>query len=72
MYCLCSIDSVMRIDNPQTIADAILQAPGWARVGITAPTPVLREEAARELAHAILQASETPEGIPPDQLQLRW
>jgi len=61
----------MRIENVQTIADAILRAPGWARVGISAPKPVLREEAARELAHAILLAASEPDGPPSDQLQFR-
>ena len=36
------------------VAEAILSAPGWARVGITAPAPYLREDAAHELARAIL------------------
>ena len=46
-----------RIDET-TIADAILAAPGWARVGITAPTPILRQDAAHELARAVLQSTE--------------
>ncbi len=37
------------------MANAILEAPGWARVGITAPSPTLREDAARELAGAIAE-----------------
>ena len=42
-----------RID-PTLIAQAILTAPGWARVGISAPTSYLREDAAAELARTIL------------------
>jgi hypothetical protein len=37
------------------MANAILEAPGWVRVGITAPSPTLREDAARELAGAIAE-----------------
>ncbi len=39
------------------VAHAILAAPGWARVGITAPKEWLREDAALELARAILVES---------------
>ncbi|QCB53949.1 hypothetical protein E5675_05535 [Sphingopyxis sp. PAMC25046] len=38
-----------RID-PDRIARALLDAPGWARVGLTAPTEIIREAAAQELA----------------------
>ncbi|KPF52760.1 hypothetical protein ABIC78_004261 [Novosphingobium sp. 1529] len=37
------------------MADAILEAPGWVRIGITAPSPSLREDAARVLAGAIAE-----------------
>ena len=37
------------------IADALLSAPGWARVGLCAPTTRIREDAARELARSILE-----------------
>ncbi|WP_370631729.1 DUF6771 family protein [Novosphingobium sp. FKTRR1] len=43
----------MRIDH-DTIAQAILAAPGWARVGITASDQRMREDAAQELASVIL------------------
>lgn len=36
------------------ISSAILAAPGWARVGITMPNDRLREQAAEELARAIV------------------
>jgi hypothetical protein len=36
--------------NPETIANAITDAPGWALVGLTVPSESLREDAARELA----------------------
>ena len=41
-----------RID-PTQIAEAILAAPGWARVGIAAPSQHMREDAACELANVI-------------------
>lgn len=37
------------------MADAILEAPGWVRIGITAPSLSLREDAARVLAGAIVE-----------------
>lgn len=36
------------------ISAAILEAPGWARVGITAPGEQLRERASEELARTIV------------------
>lgn len=41
-----------------TIAEALLSAPGWARVGLAAPTETIREQAARELARAVLEGGE--------------
>ena len=58
----------MRIDET-TIAHAILAAPGWARIGITAPVERLREDAATELARAIL-SEPCSDGTDPDQLTL--
>lgn len=49
------------------IADTILSAPAWARVGITAPSERLRQEAALELARSILGE----EGHREDPAQLR-
>ena len=42
-----------RIDE-QSVAEALLHAPGWARVGLCAPAEWMREEAARELARAVI------------------
>jgi hypothetical protein len=42
-----------RIDHTQ-LKSAILEAPGWARVGITAPSEQLRDRAAQELALSIV------------------
>lgn len=59
-----------RIDQT-LIAKAILQAPGWARIGITAPSPVMREDAAAELVRAILDHAQTPTTDPAqDQIGL--
>ncbi len=46
-----------RIDK-STIAQALLTAPGWARVGISDPKPWLREDAAEELAATILRGAD--------------
>jgi hypothetical protein len=37
------------------LAETILAAPAWTRVGITAPDEHMREEAALELARSILK-----------------
>ena len=42
------------------VAHAILGAPGWARVGITAPSSCLREDAALELAKVIADVVSAP------------
>ncbi len=50
-----------RIDT-SAVAHAILDAPGWARVGIIAPSSCLREDAALELARVIADAVTAPAG----------
>jgi hypothetical protein len=54
-----------RIDQAD-IASAILAAPGWARVGITAPNSWLREDAAQELARVILDQANDALPAPSD------
>ncbi|MDT0508578.1 DUF6771 family protein [Novosphingobium sp. MMS21-SN21R] len=54
-----------RIEERQ-IAEALLAAPGWARVGISDPTRWMREDAARELAHEIMHRAETDQPERPD------
>ncbi|WP_079246996.1 DUF6771 family protein [Sphingomonas turrisvirgatae] len=39
---------------PTQLVETILSAPAWARVGITAPSERVREEAALQLARSIL------------------
>jgi len=76
MFCLCSHSEAMRIDPAPSLhaaANAILHAPGWARVGITAPTETLRHQAALELARVVLEGGpkEGPNQAPgDDQLSL--
>lgn len=59
-----------RID-PDRVATALLQAPGWARLGITAPRETTREAAAQELALTITRLFDDGDASPdPDQLVL--
>lgn len=55
-----------RIDT-SAVAHAILDAPGWARVGITAPSSCLREDTALELARVIADAVDAPTSSPHSQ-----
>ena len=55
---------VMRRFDIDDMASAILAAPGWVRVGITAPARHIRDDAARELARAI---AETLDGAQTDR-----
>lgn len=55
--------------DSQTLADALLAAPGWARVGLTAPTETLRHSAANTLAAYVCKRLENPV-VPVDRAQL--
>lgn len=55
--------------SEMTIADALLSAPGWAKVGLTAPTGAIREQAALELARVVLLTKE-PQEVSSEQLTL--
>lgn len=59
----------MTID-PTTLADALLNAPGWTRVGLTAPTERLRQQAADTLASYLCKRLEQPV-VAHDRSQLR-
>ena len=48
-----------RLDK-NAIADALLSAPGWAKLGLTEPREHLRIDAAMELAGAILDQISPP------------
>lgn len=41
--------------SPTKVAEALLMSAGWARIGLTAPSAYLREEAAKELALSICE-----------------
>jgi hypothetical protein len=70
MFLICSYEQMERIDT-SAVAHAILDAPGWARVGIAAPSSCLREDAALELARVIADAVDAPASAPsPEQSSL--
>ena len=70
LFLLCSHMHMDKIDTAR-VAETILSAPGWARVGITAPTSHIRVEAAFELARAIIESMRvSAEPSSPDQLGL--
>jgi hypothetical protein len=57
--------------DPDRVAALLLNAPGWARVGIAAPSEHIREAAAQELALTIARSlGETPRLSDPDQPML--
>lgn len=71
MFLICSHLDMTRFDQA-SLADALLTAPGWARVGLTAPTSTVREDAACELARVIIDRIERPvvHEAPQEQLPL--
>lgn len=63
--------STMDKMDESRVAKAILAAPGWARVGISALKEGTREAAAQELALTIAKmVGEHPSAIDPNQLVL--
>ena len=52
------------------LSEAILSAPGWARVGITMPDERMRVRAARELAQSIVERLTGSHNDNADQLTL--
>ena len=60
----------MRVD-PTIIASSLLTAPNWVRVCLTSTVDRLREDAANELARAIVEQMEADAGGRPDPNQLR-
>lgn len=70
LFFLCSHMGMYRIDTAR-VAETLLAAPGWARVGLTAPTSHMRVEAAFELARVIAESvGGSPEPAHIDQLGL--
>lgn len=51
----------MMTPDSSSLAQSLLLAPAWARVGLTAPSERLREAAANELARTIIGAMEGSE-----------
>ena len=62
---------MIRFDQTM-LTDVLLNAPGWARVGIAAPTERLRIDAANELARFILKSvsEDKSDEADPNQLAL--
>jgi hypothetical protein len=60
---------MIRFDQA-TLADVLLNAPGWARVGIAAPAEGLRIDAANELARFIVKSVGECKGDEADPNQL--
>lgn len=61
----------MTMIDPDRVATLLLNAPGWARVGIAAQSEHIREAAAQELALMIARSfGEMPRLPDPDQLLL--
>ena len=68
-FSLCSYQYIMRID-PTIIASSLLTAPDRVRVGLTSAVERLREDAANELARAIVEQIEADASGRPDPNQL--
>lgn len=58
-----------RIEQSE-MADLILRAPGWVRLGIAAPASHLRHDAANELAQVILDRIANDRDDHPNDSQL--
>ncbi|MFZ3485743.1 DUF6771 family protein [Sphingomonas sp. 3-13AW] len=57
----------MKTPDSSSLAQILLLAPGWARIGLTAPNQRLREQAAAELAESIIDALARPQAILDDR-----
>ena len=57
MFAICSYLRMARIDE-HAVAAVMLEAPGWARVGLSAPKEWLREDAALELGPDFTEVTE--------------
>jgi hypothetical protein len=56
--------------NPETIAQALETAPGWAKVALTVPQPQLRSDALLQLGEHIYSTLYHPMDTSRDQLAL--
>jgi hypothetical protein len=57
----------MMTPDSSSLAQTLLHAPGWARIGLTAPNQRLREQAAAELAETIIDALARPQAVRDDR-----
>lgn len=69
MFSLCSHVHMERVDRAR-LADILLNAPAWARVGLTVRDSRLRERAADTLAATIVERIEERPAADRDQLPL--
>lgn len=70
-YKLLMTDSLHLPADPALLSEALLNAPAWARVGLTMPDERMRAKAATELANTIVERLTGYPGVPePDQLRL--
>lgn len=58
------------LDSREIVAAAILSAPGWARIGITAPDPRMRVQAAETMAAHLAEYAGDRSSPDLDQLPL--
>ena len=72
MFYLCKMARFATLAPDAALADAILSAPGWARVGITMPDATMRERAAYELARSIVERLTTASTADQEQLPLTF
>jgi len=49
--------------SPRALSTALLEAPGWARIGLTMPDEKLRERAAQELVETIFDHLANPRPV---------
>lgn len=57
-------DSLNVPADPALVSEALLNAPAWARVGLTMPDERMRAKAAAELANTILERLTGYPGVP--------
>ncbi|GAA0733958.1 DUF6771 family protein [Sphingomonas japonica] len=60
----------MMTDTRELIALAIDNAPAWAKLALTVPSPRLREDGQRELARHVYVALTSPAPADPNQMVL--
>lgn len=69
MFRVCSHEHMERLD-PRHIADILVDAPIWARLGLGVRHSRMRERAAHCLAEVVVERLGEQPGADPDQLKL--